>query len=238
MKQGTPVACLLAATVLLAGCGSASDTAGSAAPNSAAASSVAASTAASSGGSTSGGTTSSAASSSATSSSLSSSSSAVSSPDDTTSSAASSPAGTGGATGDVDAETVAWFDTFCTGIAVFADLGENEPDSPEELGQQLTTVGTSFTDTAADLKTLPPPTIEGGNELAQQLIGNMEEAGPVFTDFGQRVAQIDASDQVAGEQFQKDFEAAVSDLDIATFEPNAAARSAVADIPSCDVLGT
>jgi hypothetical protein len=108
----------------------------------------------------------------------------------------------------------------------------------QEFADQLTAIGTTFTDTAARLGALPPPTIEGGDELAQQLIGNMQAAGPVFVDFGQRARTIAADDDAAGQQFLADLQSTVGGLDIAQFQPNAAARAAVAEVPSCSVLGT
>jgi len=148
-------------------------------------------------------------------------------------------AGSVGASGEVDATTATWFDTFCTGVAVLGELGGGDgPGSPQELGNQLTTVGTTFTDTAAKLAALPPPTFEGGEEVAQQLVTNMHAGGPVFIEYGQKAAQLDPTDQAAGEQFQVDFEAAVADLGITDFEPTPAAKAAVREVPSCQVLGS
>lgn len=216
MKHGSYVVGIAAAAILLAACSSSSTTAGS----TTAASPV-----------SSGAVSSSAVSSSAAQSSATSSRSA-------TSSAASSAAGSATATVEVDAQTAAWFDTFCTGVAVFGELGKTTPTNPQELGEQLTTVGTTFTDTATKLSVLPPPTFEGGDELAQQLVTNMQTGGPVFTEFGEKAALLDPNNQAAGQQFQAEFQAAVANLGIANFEPTPAAREAVKAVPACQVLGS
>lgn len=216
MRNRSYVVSIFAASVLLVACGSSSDTATS---TTAATSSSAAASSSSSPATPSKASTSSSASSSTASSSV--------------------PAGSAVATAEVDAQTAAWFDTFCTGVAAFGTLGSGAaPTSPQELGDQLTTIGTTFTDTAAKLAALPPPTFEGGELVAQQLVTNMQTGGPVFTEFGQKAALLDPNDQAAGKQFQADFQAAVASLGIANFEPTPAAKAAVRAVPSCQVLGS
>lgn len=215
MRSGSSVGGVLAAAVLLVACGSSSDTAGSATagPSASAAAAVSSAIVATS-----------------------------TEPSTPASVTASGPA-VGGSlaptgTVEVDAQTYAWFDTFCTGVASFGALGDSSPSSPEELGELLTTVGTTFTDTGAQLAALPPPTFDGGAEVAQQLVTNMQQGGPVFTEYGQQAAALDPNDQAAGQQFQADFQAAVAALGISSFTPPPAARAAVTAVPSCEVLGS
>jgi hypothetical protein len=216
MKRASIVAGIVAAAVLLAACSSSSDTASSttAAATSAVSSSPISSTAASS----------SAASSTAAASSL---------------SATSTSAITiGGDTTELDAQTATWFDTFCTGMGPLGELqsGASSISSVQQLSEQMTSIGTALTDTGAKLAVLPPPTFEGGDQVAQQLQANMQQGGPVFTEYGQKALQLDPNDQAAGNQFLADFQTATAGLGIANFEPTPEVRQAVRAVPACQTL--
>jgi hypothetical protein len=216
MKRASMVAGIVAAAVLLAACSSSSDTASSttAAATSAVSSSPISSTAASS----------SAASSTAAASSL---------------SATSTSAITiGGDTTELDAQTATWFDTFCTGMGPLGELqsGASSISSVQQLSEQMTSIGTALTDTGAKLAVLPPPTFEGGDQVAQQLQANMQQGGPVFTEYGQKALQLDPNDQAAGNQFLADFQTATAGLGIANFEPTPEVRQAVRAVPACQTL--
>ena len=216
MKRASIVAGIVAAAVLLAACSSSSDTASStpAAATSAVSSSPISSTAASS----------SAASSTAAASSL---------------SATSTSAITiGGDTTELDAQTATWFDTFCTGMGPLGELqsGASSISSVQQLSEQMTSIGTALTDTGAKLAALPPPTFEGGDQVAQQLQANMQQGGPVFTEYGQKALQLDPNDQAAGNQFLADFQTATAGLGIANFEPTPEVRQAVRAVPACQTL--
>jgi hypothetical protein len=216
MKRASMVAGIVAAAVLLAACSSSSDTASSttAAATSAVSSSPISSTAASS----------SAASSTAAASSL---------------SATSTSAITiGGDTTELDAQTATWFDTFCTGMGPLGELqsGASSISSVQQLSEQMTSIGTALTDTGAKLAALPPPTFEGGDQVAQQLQANMQQGGPVFTEYGQKALQLDPNDQAAGNQFLADFQTATAGLGIANFEPTPEVRQAVRAVPACQTL--
>ena len=106
----------------------------------------------------------------------------------------------------------------------------------QQLSEQMTSIGAALTDTGAKLAALPPPTFEGGQEVAQQLQANMQQGGPVFIDYGQQAMQLDPNDQAAGNQFLADFQAATADLGIANFEPTPAVRQAVRAVPACQTL--
>ena len=216
MKRASMVAGIVAAAVLLAACSSSSDTASSttAAATSAVSSSPISSTAASS----------SAASSTAAASSL---------------SATSTSAITiGGDTTELDPQTATWFDTFCTGMGPLGELqsGASSISSVQQLSEQMTSIGTALTDTGAKLAVLPPPTFEGGDQVAQQLQANMQQGGPVFTEYGQKALQLDPNDQAAGNQFLADFQTATAGLGIANFEPTPEVRQAVRAVPACQTL--
>ena len=221
MKRASMVAGIVAAAVLLAACSSSSDTASSttAAATSAVSSSPISSTAASS----------SAASSTAAASSLSATS---------TSAPSSSAITIGGDTTELDAQTATWFDTFCTGMGPLGELqsGASSISSVQQLSEQMTSIGTALTDTGAKLAVLPPPTFEGGDQVAQQLQANMQQGGPVFTEYGQKALQLDPNDQAAGNQFLADFQTATAGLGIANFEPTPEVRQAVRAVPACQTL--
>ena len=211
MKRASMVAGIVAAAVLLAACSSSSDTASS--------------------------TT--AAATSAVSSSHISSPAASSSLSATSTSAPSSSAITiGGDTTELDAQTATWFDTFCTGMGPLGELqsGASSISSVQQLSEQMTSIGTALTDTGAKLAALPPPTFEGGDQVAQQLQANMQQGGPVFTEYGQKALQLDPNDQAAGNQFLADFQTATAGLGIANFEPTPEVRQAVRAVPACQTL--
>ena len=211
MKRASMVAGIVAAAVLLAACSSSSDTASSAT----------------------------AAATSAVSSSPISSPAASSSLSGTSTSAPSSSAITiGGDTTELDPQTATWFDTFCTGMGPLGELqsGASSISSVQQLSEQMTSIGTALTDTGAKLAALPPPTFEGGDQVAQQLQANMQQGGPVFTEYGQKALQLDPNDQAAGNQFLADFQTATAGLGIANFEPTPEVRQAVRAVPACQTL--
>ena len=216
MKRASIVAGIVAVAVLLAACSSSSDTAGS----------------------TTSAVTSSPSSSPAASSSDASSTAAASSLSASTSAPSSSAITIGGDTTELDAQTATWFDTFCTGMGPLGELqsGASSISSVQQLSEQMTSIGTALTDTGAKLAALPPPTFEGGDQVAQQLQANMQQGGPVFTEYGQKALQLDPNDQAAGNQFLADFQTATAGLGIANFEPTPAVRQAVRAVPACQTL--
>jgi len=138
----------------------------------------------------------------------------------------------------LDAQTATWFDTFCTGMGPLGELqsGASSISSVQQLSEQMTSIGTALTDTGAKLAVLPPPTFEGGDQVAQQLQANMQQGGPVFTEYGQKALQLDPNDQAAGNQFLADFQTATAGLGIANFEPTPEVRQAVRAVPACQTL--
>ncbi len=139
----------------------------------------------------------------------------------------------------VDAETTAWFETFCGGLAPFGDLasGNVNAETPAELGTLLSSIGTAFQDTGSQLAELPPPTFQGGEELAATLQTNMQEGGQIMLDFADRAATLSPTDQAGGQKFLTDFQTAIAGLDITQFEPTPEARAAANAVPACQELG-
>jgi hypothetical protein len=176
-----------------------------------------------------------AASTSAATSSASSSATSSESSEETTSSASSAATGTV----EVDAQTAAWFETFCGGLAPFGELvnGDVDVTSPEQAGQILTSLGQQLAQTSSDLTELPPPTFEGGEQLASEVQSALQQAGEVFVEFGERAATIDITDAQAGAQFGQDLQAALSGLEISQFNPSAEAREVAQAVPACQEAG-
>lgn len=204
----------LGAAVLLAGCSSTSGTATantsastassapavassasqSSAPSSEAASSAASSAPVSSGPVSSG---------PATSGSTAASAASPSSGQDTSSSKTATTT-VGDSSGSLDAASAAWFSTFCTGFTPVVTLGKsagssiaaqatNPAKAQAAIVDLYQTFGRSFTDTAAKLKDLAPPTFNGGPAFASKVVTALQTAGPVFTANAAKLKAIDVT---------------------------------------------
>jgi hypothetical protein len=110
----------------------------------------------------------------------------------------------GDSSGSLDAASAAWFSTFCTGFTPVVTLGKSAGSS---IAAQATnpakaqgaivdlyqTFGRSFTDTAAKLKDLAPPTFNGGPAFASKVVTALQTAGPVFTANAAKLKAIDVT---------------------------------------------
>lgn len=143
----------------------------------------------------------------------------------------------GGAT-SLDAQSTAWFETLCTGVAPLADLPAkmSSVSSGQELGTAMTTVGTAFTDTAGKLADQPPPTFEGGQDLAANTQTAMQSFGQTFQDFAARASQLQDGDSAGQQKFLSDFQAAMSQSPIAKMELTPDVQESVKQIPACRAL--
>lgn len=144
----------------------------------------------------------------------------------------------GGGTTSLDAQSTAWFETLCTGVSPLADLEQTmkSVSSGQELGSAMTTVGTAFTDTAAKLADQPAPTFDGGQELAANTQTAMQTFGQTFQDFGARAAQISNSDTAGQQQFLQDFQAALTQSPLAEMKLSPDVQQAVQQIPACQKI--
>lgn len=219
MKRLTPAALLVAGALLLSACSSNSDTAGS---SSASARSSETSVAASS---------------------TEPSGSASSGPETAATTAASSAAAA-----PIDAQTTAWFDTLCTGIAPIKSVESAGPETPNPdpaAGQQalisaIQTLSGAFTSTSATLATTPPPTFEGGAEFASTVTTGLGATGADLAKSAETFAAVDPSDAsklaAAKTTLQADLIKAVGPLQsISGLDP--AIQAATTEIPSCKSLG-
>jgi hypothetical protein len=142
----------------------------------------------------------------------------------------------GGDATTLDAQSTAWFETFCTGLQPLNAL--RNVDSQQGLADAMTQAGQAFQATAAQLATLPPPTFEGGSELSQTSQAAMQSFGQTFTEFGQRVLTIKDGDTAAQQQFQQDLQAAAAESPAAQIKLNPELTKAVQQIPACQTLGS
>lgn len=143
----------------------------------------------------------------------------------------------GGAT-SLDAQSTAWFETLCTGVAPLSDLQQTmgSVSSGQELGNAMTTVGTAFTDTAGKLAGQAPPSFQGGPELAANTQSAMQSFGQTFQDFATRAGQLQDGDTAGQQQFLSDFQSAMSQSPIAKMELTPDVQQAIKQIPACQAL--
>jgi hypothetical protein len=162
-----------------------------------------------------------------------------------------------GAAAELDAPTVAWFDTFCAGLAPLAtlDLSDQvntgptdapdpaDPDNAiqkETLVSSLTAAGAAFVQTSQALAAQAPPTFDGGAEFATAAADGLGTAG------GQISAAVSTFDAVpagatdeywtAKSALRTQALAALAPLQTLS-EPPAGVQEGVTQIPSCQALG-
>ena len=108
-----------------------------------------------------------------------------------------------------------------------------------ELATAMAQVGEALTDTASQLSELPPPNVEGGDQLATTVIDGLDQFGTTFSDFSVRAAGLKEGDTAAQQQFITDFKAAASTSPLLNAEPSADVQAEVKKIPACqDVFGS
>ncbi len=268
MKRTTLMAGLTGAAVLIAGC---SSTSGTAAPASSAASAAASAVATSSSTmssmsesmaptsmASSSMAPSSMAPSSMASSSMAPTSSEASSSEAPTSSEASSSASSskapvttvGNTSGGLDPQSAAWLSTFCGGLKPLADVAKNTSGLggtdttavQKTLVNLYSSIGSSFTSTAAKLKPLPAPTFSGGQAFATKVVSALGTAGPTFTANAKKLAAIDVKKNPTA--FAKELQNGSKDLTTATGPLNdlnslkltAQTEAAIEKLPACAAL--
>ncbi|MBM9467411.1 hypothetical protein [Nakamurella leprariae] len=191
-------------------------------------------------------------SSSSSSSEASSSAPSTSSSGSASSSSSSAAQTAGGDTTELDAQSAAWFETACDGLAPIAEIPDQvttitsgASDTPEarqqalaQLGQILTQTGDGLVNTGDTLADTPPPTFENGEALAQSGVDAMRTIGTEFQRFGAEIPQIDVNDPAAAQQkfteFGQTMEQAGST--ITDFDVPATLRSAIGELPACEPI--
>jgi len=106
---------------------------------------------------------------------------------------------TAGATsGKLDAQTTAWFTTFCTGLSPLKNLsstllsGGGATDL-NGVATKITNTGKELSATASKLKNQPPPTFAGGAGYGTKGVAVFQQLGTIFTQLGQKAAKGDIS---------------------------------------------
>lgn len=116
----------------------------------------------------------------------------------------------GGSTGagSADQQSVAWFETLCSGVAPLKDLQNvgSEIDQADPLGSlkkiapKFSAAGKSLVETAAKLKDLPAPTFDGGDTYAKQVTESFGTIGQKLVDLGGKLVDLDPSDPSAASE--------------------------------------
>lgn len=146
----------------------------------------------------------------------------------------------GDVSGGLDADSVAWFDAFCSGIGStmnmdsMANQTSTDPaDMQKAMAEALSTSGKAATDTAATLEGLPAPGFDGGADFATKSVAGLKELGQAFSTAAEKSA---AGDQSALEEITKLSENGPM-KDLAAIAASPEIKSAIAEIPSCKTLG-
>jgi len=147
----------------------------------------------------------------------------------------------GNDSGELDADSVTWFETFCTGLKPLTDLSSmgtqngssSDPGSLDQVAKTIATAGTALTDTSGKLAGLPAPGFEGGADFATKSIAGLEKLGTTFTSAADKIAKGDQS----GVQDLSGVMSGGELQDLAAIDATAATKAAIAKIPACKDLG-
>lgn len=148
----------------------------------------------------------------------------------------------------LDAQTTAWFDTLCTGVApikkaesLASQTGSDPTIQQKAVVSTLKTLSEAFIATSASLAGTRPPTFDGGAEFATKVTTGLLSAGGGLSSGATKFAAVDPTDAAAMKAavatLQTDLESAVKPLQaMSTLDP--AVQSATEQIPSCKALGS
>ncbi len=163
----------------------------------------------------------------------------------------SGSAGSGGASASVvpaqlDAQTTTWFETFCGGVSPIVQEAQGinssgDPAAAQQAGVTLfQKMGAAFTDTSAKLAATPPPTFDGGADVAAKLAAGLSESGSTVSAFATKFAAINPSDTAAMQQATADLTTQLTEAfkpvqSLSELDPSIGA--AAQQIPACQALG-
>lgn len=157
--------------------------------------------------------------------------------------------------GDIDAQSAAWFGAVCEGVspmidAVFGAMGAmmsgatGSGDEAAAAQQAQATLVESFNKAAdamtaagSKLSSLPPPTIDHGEEIAAEAAAGLAKAGPALKQVADSLskATVTSMDDLSAVMQQAN-DAVESDLDslsLNNFELSDEMEAEVAKIPAC-----
>lgn len=149
----------------------------------------------------------------------------------------------------LDEASVRWFETFCFGLTPLVAAADGPPTGATDAGgtaarqaarvSQLREIGTAFTDTAADLESLPSPTIPDAERFVSNVVTGLRDGGAALTTGADEYAVVDAADPAALAAAEgavaADFQAAAASLGVASELPPAV-QSSLQNIPPCKAL--
>ncbi|WP_353650255.1 hypothetical protein ABLG96_04760 [Nakamurella sp. A5-74] len=149
--------------------------------------------------------------------------------------------------GGADEQSVAWFDTLCSGLGPVKDLGSisSEVDRSDPIGSlqklapKFAAAGTSVTQVAKKLSALPGPTFAGGKAYAAKVTRTLATVGPKLTAFAKTLPDLDPDDP-ASRNTLTDFARTLQDaaqplIDLGSLPAEAQAAPSAA--PACQALG-
>lgn len=161
------------------------------------------------------------------------------------SSAASSSGG--GAGTELDAQSVTWFDTLCSGVAPIVELaasadtnGLSDAAAQQKGVELISQFGTALTDTGSALDGTPPPTFDGGDAFATSITSGLSDSGAQMGELATTFGAIDPADTAALEAAVKELPTQLSTAlqpisAIGDLDPSISA--AVQEVPACKALG-
>ncbi len=151
----------------------------------------------------------------------------------------------GNESGGLDAQSAAWFTAFCGGLAPvltasgsLQTLGSSAGSDPtaaiKKLVALFAALGTSMTKTAATLKTLPPPTFEGGDAFATKVVTAFGSAGPAITDEAKKIAADPSTLTSSMGGLTDSMTKAVAPLEeLGSLKLTPATQNAIENLPAC-----
>ncbi len=144
----------------------------------------------------------------------------------------------------LDEQTTTWFTTLCDSVGPTLSKVQTSASSattPQQLSDALSQFGGTLSDTAAELKSTPPPTFEAGTDFANQVTSGLAESGPKLSALAQKIAAIKTTDVAALKEalsgLSTEVQAAIEPLQSVGQLP-ADVAAGVKAIPACKTLGS
>jgi hypothetical protein len=149
----------------------------------------------------------------------------------------------------LDARTITWFETLCTGLAPVKDAGTSitggaSSDPKAQLDASVgafNSIGDALSATASSLKGLPAPTFDQGDQIASTMVTVLTRAGPEVKESAQKLSATPPTDEAtvtaAIQQAATEMTNSVSGLNAATYQLDKHTLAAIKAIPSCAAMG-
>lgn len=155
--------------------------------------------------------------------------------------------------GDLDAQSAAWFSTVCTGMTplieqVFTLMGSAmgagaDPDPAKmqkELVGTLSGMSSTLSDAARSIGAMPPPTVANGTELAAKIVEALKTTAPKMKEAADRLAAAKVSNAEQLEQAMGSIEtlmgSGMDGLSLDEYELDPKIEEAMKNLPACAPL--